>query len=237
MQLIAMLLVLLLCVAVLILSVFVGLIVGGITAVFISDTPWKRRLVLSTKCALPFFFLALIVFPFVLWRVHVQKVSLPGTCVLPNGYKLMMIDTSSPAWVYNPRNEFQKSSVNWQKESVDGVRTLQVADRYVLGGRDNRGFRASGRVEQGSVSYFLLDTKTDKLVTMLSYEQLQNIASGLGIPLRLKDAYSVYESNGFMRFARFPPFSASLASLALMCLLARWVLQLRRFRSADISSH
>jgi hypothetical protein len=140
MQIIAIGMTLLFCAAVLTLSGLVGLVFGALTATVVRDVSWRHRLAISAKSALPFACLALIAIPFVLRWVIAERTSIPGSCGLPNGYSLMLIDPADAAWVYNPRNESRNESVGWQKDGVDGVRTLQLAGRYILGGRDTHGF-------------------------------------------------------------------------------------------------
>lgn len=175
--------------------------------------------------------LTLIVVPFILQWVMAKKMSIPGSCRLPNGYSIMMIDAGDPVLVYNPRNESTREGVVWQRDGVDGVRTLQVAERYILGGRESHGLARLPKAGDQVDSYFVLDTETGKLTVMPSLAQLEKAASQLGIQLKLERAYTVYSRYGLMPFVRVPPFGTSLALLVLLCLLARWIMQLRRFHS------
>ena len=52
-------------------------------------------------------------------------------CPLPNGYAITMIDVTDQGWVYNPRTQ-SGGGIGEQEDAVAGVRTLQVAGRYVL---------------------------------------------------------------------------------------------------------
>ncbi len=232
MQIIALLAFPVFCVKVAILSGLVGLVFGIVTAIFIKGVGWRRRLVMCATSALPFVFMALVVFPFILLRFETEKMSVPGSCGLPNGYSLMVIDKTSPAWVYRQRDESGRASVDWQKDGVDGVTSLQVADRYILGGRDSHALAPTAKAGRQADSYFALDTKTGKLITITSFAELQNAASQLGIQLKLERAYAVYSNYGPMQFARVPPYGTLLASVVLVWLLVRWALQLRGFQSA-----
>jgi hypothetical protein len=231
MQIIAIAAILLFIAAVLFLSSLVGLVFGCITATVISNVSWHRRLAMSATSALPFCLLTLIVVPFILQWVVAKKMSIPGSCRLPNGYSVMMIDAADPVLVYNPRNQSTSEGVVWQRDGVDGVRTLQVAERYILGGRDSHGLAHLAKVGDQVDSYFVLDTETGKLTVMPSHAQLEKAASQLGIQLKLERAYTVYSRYGLMPFVRVPPFGTSLALLVLLWLLARWIMQLRRFHS------
>jgi hypothetical protein len=237
MQIIAIGMVLLFGVTALLLSGLVGIIFGGLTATVVKGVSWQRRLAVSAASALPFTCLALIVIPFVLWRVVLARESFPGSCQLPNGYSLMMTDSAHPAWVYNPKNVSTSGSVDWQKDGVDNVRTLQVSSHYILGGRDSRGFdHAEKRVEGAVDSYFILDSETGELTATSSLEQLQAQASNLGIHLRLESAYTIYSRYGPLRLARIPTFIMLLISAALVGFLTRWIVQLRRLRSIQSAS-
>jgi energy-coupling factor transporter transmembrane protein EcfT len=235
MQLMALIELLLFCIAVVLISGFVGLLFASITAAVMKGVSWRRRLQKSFVTALPFACLALIVSPFVLQRFYFEMQSLPGSCVLPNGYRLMMTDADSPASVYNPKNESTKASVLWQQDGVDGVRSVQVNSRYILGGRDSHGYaKRGGEVD----SYFVLDTKTEKLTMLSSYEQLQSKAAELGVQLRLQAVYAVYQQYGLMRFVPVPRSGRVLVAVVLIALLLRWLLQLWRFtRLNPVSQH
>ena len=232
MQVLAILVVLLFCAAVLGLSALVGLVFGGITATVVKDVSWPRRLARSATCALPFVCLALVTLPFLLQRLIVEKTNVPGSCRLSNGFSLMMVDTTGPALVYKSTKDFTKAGIDWQKEGVDGVTVLQVADRYVLGGRNSYGWAHSAEKEEEVESYFLLDTKTGKITTVPSIAELEKRASQLGVHLNLEHAYRVYLTQS--ELVRVPRFGPPLVSAVLLCLLVRWILQVHRFRSANL---
>ena len=75
-------------------------------------------------------------------------------CHLAGNYSLMMVDAESPGWVYKDTNGFQ--NINWNRDGIDGVKSLQINGKYIVGGRDARGFRKNAIVNE----YFLIDTDT-----------------------------------------------------------------------------
>jgi hypothetical protein len=225
MQLIALLELLLLFISVIAVTCFVGFLFAAITAAAMKGGTWKQRIRRSVVNALPFAAVAFVVSPVVLQRSYLEHVSLPGTCVLPSGYKMMMTDADSPASVYNPKNESARTSVQWQQDGVDGVRSLQVDGRLILGARDSHGY-AKWRGEADS--YFLLDTKAEKLTTFSSQEQLEAKANELHLRLRLRPAYSVYQQYGLMATVPVPPYSGLVVIVIAFALLVRWFFQLWR---------
>ena len=46
-----------------------------------------------------------------------------------------MIDLTDEGWVYDPKTQIVPDSVSDQDDAVPDVRTLQIAGRYILGGR------------------------------------------------------------------------------------------------------
>src|SRR5271157_5520257 len=75
-------------------------------------------------------------------------------CPLPNGYALLMIDLTDQGWVYNPKTQ-PGGGVGEQEDAVAGVRIVQVAGRYILGGSDSQAFQYSGQERTQVDSYFL----------------------------------------------------------------------------------
>jgi hypothetical protein len=56
---------------------------------------------------------------------------------LPNGYSLMMIDTTDQGTVYNPKTQGGYGVVTGGNDSAFGVRQLQVSGKLILGARDS----------------------------------------------------------------------------------------------------
>ncbi|HST12562.1 MAG TPA: hypothetical protein VLL05_19460 [Terriglobales bacterium] len=232
MQIIAIGMFLLFCAVVVILSGAVGFIFACLTAVSIKGVTGKRCVTIAVTNALPFFCLALVLTPLVLVVAGLRSGSFPGSCALPNGYSLMMTAASEPGWVYSPRNEATPKSVAWQKDGVDGVELLQVAGRYIVGGRNSRGWRPSTSVVEVD-SYFLLDTETANLTTLSTFQQLQGTAEQLGIQLNLERVYIVYGTYGMMHWGKLPMFGIYLLSPVLLWFVLRWAMRIRALRSSS----
>jgi hypothetical protein len=227
MQAVALFLSLLLCIAVFAITGLVALVFAFITSLFMKGASRKQRLRTASVAAFPFALIAFVVSPVLLYRAYLDKISLPGTCILPNGYKMMLTDAESPASVYNPKNEFSPSSVQWQQDGVDGVRTIQVEGPFILGGRDSHGYaHKRGEVD----SYFVLDTRNQKMSTASSYEQLRIQTDTLHVRLSLQPVYTAYKQYGLLSIAPLPPYGRLLFVAVVCVLLVHWFVQLRRLR-------
>jgi hypothetical protein len=224
MQVMALGLVLLFCIAVMVPSCLMGLIFTVLGVMIMKNIHGRQRVVVAVTRALPFFFVSVFVIPLVLALVIVRKTSFPGHCRLPNGYAIMMISPEETGWIYNPKNEETGKSIAWQKEGVDGVKALQIAGRYVLGRRDPRGLP----VEVADVNgYFFVDTQTATVTNLSTLPQLQDAASKVSVQVNLESVYDVYCRYGAMRFARFLTVGIVLLSVVFVLLLVRWLLQMR----------
>jgi hypothetical protein len=93
-------------------------------------------------------------------------------CPLPDGYALLMIDTTDEGWVYNPKTQ-PWGGVGEQGDTVANVRTIQISGRYILGGSNVRSFEDFGDGPERVDSYFLLDTQAGKHANHVSYEALR----------------------------------------------------------------
>lgn len=92
-------------------------------------------------------------------------------------------------WLYKPVDGSPQRA--WPKDVVDGVETLQVAGRYMLGERDSHGLnfeKIGGRMD----SYFVLDGQTRELTTVSSIQELQRASLPLGISVKLEAVRAVY---------------------------------------------
>ena len=63
---------------------------------------------------------------------------------LPNGYELLMIDTTGQGTVYNPKTQPIQGSVSSSYDAVFGVRRLQVSGDLIFGARDSGYFGRIG---------------------------------------------------------------------------------------------
>ena len=148
-------------------------------------------------------------------------------CPLPNGYALLMIDTTDQGFVYNPRT--QPGGVGEQEDAIGGVRDLQVAGRYILGG-ENSLWGPSENTKSQVGSYFLLDTQIGKHTNFPTYESLRNKAQELGIGLSLEPIDTVYSRYRFTRFEIFVGLLLCVPPLIAAVLLVRWTIRLRKSR-------
>jgi hypothetical protein len=121
-----------------------GAILGGATAWFTKGVQRGCRTAILVAVAFPFACLAWggLVFAFqavVNEAILHRDVGLGDAweCPLPNGYALLMIDVTDCGWVYNPKTQLS-GGVSEQEDAPYGVRLVQVAGRYVLGGLDSK---------------------------------------------------------------------------------------------------
>jgi len=153
-------------------------------------------------------------------------------CPLPNGYSLLMIDTTDQGWVYNPKTQ-SGGGVGEQQDAVGGVKIVQVSGRYVLGGLDSRPIAQSVKSPEVD-SYFLLDTQVGKHANFPSYDALRANAQELGIALNLQPIADVYGKYRFTWFDVFAGLLTCLPPLVGAVLLVRWVIRVRRTRSFSL---
>jgi hypothetical protein len=148
---------------------------------------------------------------------------------LPNGYQIMMIDVTDQGWVYNPKTQ-SGSGVGEQEDAVAGVRNLQVAGRYILGGTDSKSFEHLGQDSNQVDAYFILDTQVGKQTKFQSYDALGRRAVELGIELNLQPINAVYSK---FRFSWFDVFAGLLFCVPPVIgglVLIGWIVRLRRTR-------
>ena len=148
---------------------------------------------------------------------------------LPNGYQIQMIDVTDQGWVYNPKSH-PDSIIVERQDAVSGVRELQVAGRYILGGTDSKAFEHLGDGEGRVDGYFVLDTELGKRTEFPSYEALREKALQLGIDPQLKPIYDVYSRYRFTWFDVFAGLLFVLPPIAGLLVLGGWIVRLRRRR-------
>src|SRR5215467_1221656 len=150
-------------------------------------------------------------------------------CPLPNGYAILMIDTTDHGFVYNPKTQ-SEGGVGEQEDAVGGVRDLQVAGRYILGGADSHWGPSENSKPQVD-SYFLLDAQIGKHSNFSTQESLRNHALGMGIGLNLEPIDVVYSRYRFTRFEIFSGLLLCLPPLVIAFLLLGWMIRLRKSRA------
>jgi hypothetical protein len=215
-----------------------AVVLGGTTAFLTRRVPRYRRSAILVACFFPFACFAWTGAVF-MFQAFVNEGLLsrdPGLgdtwhCPLPNGYALMMIDLTDEGWVYNPKTQLVPDAVSDQDDAVPEVRTLQIAGRYILGGRSARRTMSSEEDGDKVNSYFLLDTTTGKYKTFSTYEQLRDAAAPQGVQPNLEPIYQVYSRYRFTWFDVLVGFLFCVPPLVLGSLLLRWVIRLRRERT------
>lgn len=213
--------------AVVAISATVGLIFGGATAVLIKVGGLRRRILFAATTALPLALWALPTSAFGLHWLTTRQSNVPGFCWLPNDYGLMIGQPDTPGAV------FKWGSQAWGTDAIDGVRTLQVAGRYILGSRDSHGFVA--KPTGGIDSYFLLDTATGTVETLPTFQQLETSARALGISPKLENFYEVYSTNG-MPTIRVDRVGVILLFPILGWLIPRWRARIRQFNFEPVTN-
>jgi hypothetical protein len=220
-----------------------GALILGCTAAYLTRGArhGRKRLILAMS-SFPFVCLgwAVTVFAFqaiINETVLHRDVGLGDTwnCPLPNGYALLMIDTTDQGFVYNPKTQLVEGGVAEQEDAIAAVRQVQIVGRYILGGSDSHAFERLENRSQQVDSYFLLDTQIGKHTNYPSYEALQSKALELGIALNLERIDAVYGRYRFTWFEVFVGLLLCLPPLAGAVLLVRWIVRVRKTRDMDLS--
>jgi hypothetical protein len=216
-------------------------VLGGSTAFLTQNVNHGRRRAILAASLFPFvcFGWATAIFAF---QAIVNGVVLhrdPGIgdgwdCPLPNGYALSMIDVTDQGWVYNPKTQVG-GNVHEQADAVGGVRVLQVAGRYILGGSNSKSLEHFGRASDRVDSYFLLDTQVGKHTDFSDYNLLVSAAQPLGIQLHLEPIAAIYRRYRFTWFDIFAAFLFCGPLLFAAFLLLRWIIRLRKTTTAVLT--
>jgi hypothetical protein len=145
---------------------------------------------------------------------------------LPNGYALMMIDTTDQGTVYNPKTQLGNGSISSRNDAAFGVRQLQVSNGLIFGARDSGYFGRIGQDSKIVDTYFELDTTKDTQTEFKSLEDLQHRAASEGIQLHLREFQSVF---GDFRTTWFDYLAGAILLLIPIggfLMLARWIWKL-----------
>ncbi len=216
----------------------VGALVLGSAAAYLTRGagPGRKRLILAVSL-FPLACLGWVGTVFVFQAVINENVLHrdPGLgdmweCPLPNGYALLMIDTTDLGWVYNPKT--QPDGVTEQDDAISGVMVVQVAGRYIFGGSDSSW---AGESDPTVDSYFLLDTQIGKHTTFSNYDALRNRAQELGVVLKLESIGAVYSRYRFTWFDTFVVVLTIVPPLLVAFLLMRWTIRLRKSRDMSLA--
>jgi hypothetical protein len=208
------------------------LVLGGSTAYLTRGVAKGRRRAIMAAGLFPFACLGWGALIFLVqWVVNESVFQRdPGlgdtwTCPLPNGYALLMIDVTDEGWIYNPKTQGTNGGVGEQEDAVAGVRMVQIAGQYILGGKDTNSFENRNKEMAPVDSYFLLDARTGKRSNFSTYEALREAALQLRIQPNLEPINAVYSR---YRFTWFDVLVGILFFGAL--LLLRWIARLRKTR-------
>jgi hypothetical protein len=155
---------------------------------------------------------------------------------LPNGYALIMIDTTDQGTVYNPKTQAKDGSIASRDDAVFGVRQLQVSQSLIFGARDTGYFGRTGQESKFVDSYFELDTKQNKVVEFKSLEDLRKRASSEGATLNLRPFESVFGNYRTTWFDYMAGLILIVVPLFGFALLVRWVWKIRRLREDPTDS-
>jgi len=139
----------------------------------------------------------------------------------------MMIDVTDQGWVYNPKTQ-PSDSVIEREDAVSGVRSLQLAGRYILGGTDSKGFEHLGQETNQIDGYFILDTLSGKRTQFDSYDAFRNSARDFNVEVNLKPINEIYSKYRFTWFDIFVGCMSCLPPVVGIILLFRWIFRLRR---------
>lgn len=148
---------------------------------------------------------------------------------LPNGYQIMMIDVTDQGWIYNPKTQ-PGSGVGEREDAVAGVRKVQVAGQYILGGTDSKSFEHLGQENQNVDGFFILDTNAGRQTKFQTYDALRSRAQELRINLNLEPINTVYARFRSTWFDALAAVLFFIPPLLGFVVLVWWVGHLRRTR-------
>jgi hypothetical protein len=211
---------------------------GGTTAYLTRGVAAGRRRAIIASGLFPFVCLgwASIVFFFQAFINQAYFERDPGLgdtweCPLPNGYHVLMIDITDEGTVYNPRTQKFPGGVGSQEDAVFGVRTLQVAGPYLLGGVDTKFSDHLGDEKQTIDSYFVIDCRSGKRTNFPTLDLIRKAAQLVGVQLNLEPIAVVYSEYFYTWFQTLTQFLYAVPPIIGFSLLVRWVIRLRRTRA------
>jgi len=152
---------------------------------------------------------------------------------LPNGYALMMIDTTDQGTVYNPKTQKGRNSVGTQADTAFGVRQLQVSGNHILGALDSGYFDRIGQNSSIVDTYFELDAITGTRTEFKSIDSLRQHATSEGITLKLREFESVFRDYRTTWFDYLSGTILLLVPALAFVALSGWVWSIRRRSRRD----
>jgi len=151
---------------------------------------------------------------------------------LPNGYALMMIDTTDQGTVYNPKTQPGMDTVVGRDDAVFGVRQLQVSNGLIFGARDSGYFSRIGQDSTAVDAYFELNTTKKTHTEFKTLDELRQQASHEGVALQLREFDSVFRDYRATSFDYLAGGMLVLLPMVAFIFLARWVWSVRRLGTA-----
>ena len=214
-----------------------SLVMGGATALLTKRAALGRTRTIVAAAFFPFACLGWAALLFIFQAfVNSAMHRDPGlgdtwNCPLPDGYALMMIDTTDQGWVYNPKTQ-PGDGVAEQADAVSGVILAQVAGRYIFGGVDSHSFGKSDETKDNIDSYFLLDTQTGKRTNFSTQESMRAAATQFGVALNLEPIVAVYSRYRHTWFDILVGVLLCVPPCLYLLLLARQIAKVRKTRPA-----
>ena len=218
-----------------------AIILGGATYALLKHSVDKRKRAALASIAFPFLCVAFAGGWFVVYATTNSTVFHrdPGLgdgwdTPLPNGYALMMIDTTDQGAVYKPMSKWG-DGFNESDRKVDGARQLQVSKNLIFGARDTGYFGRLGQESTFVDSYFEMDTAKDTYREFKTLDELRQQAASEGVSLQLRPFDSVF---GDYRTTWFDYLSGVILLLVPgvgFFLLARWIWKIRRSAAPQLS--
>jgi hypothetical protein len=153
---------------------------------------------------------------------------------LPNGYALMMIDTTDQGTVYNPNTQPFDGSIASRDDAVFGVRQLQVSNELIFGARDSGYFSRIGQESKAVDAYFELDTAKKTHTEFKTLDELQKRAVDKGVTLKLHEFQAVFGDYRTTWFDYAAGAFLLLVPVIAFFALARWVWKQRAQTAAAI---
>ena len=218
-----------------------AIVLGGATFVLMRHSASGRKRAVLASSAFPFLCVAFTGAWFVVYAITNYTVFHrdPGLgdgweTPLPNGYALMMIDTTDQGAVYKPVAG-SVESFNESNHKIDGARQLQVSRNLIFGARDTGYFGRLGQESTFVDSYFEMDTAKDTYKEFKTIAELRQQAANEGVSLQLRRFDSVF---GDYRTTWFDYLSCIILLLVPgvgFFLLARCVWKIRRSTAPELS--
>jgi len=225
-----------------ILTVISSCVLGGITASLTRGVEKGRRALIIAACVLPFacsgWAAVLFLFQAVVNEGLLHRDLGLGDswhAPIPNGYEILFIDVTDCGWIYSPKTQLTPNVVSEQEDAVANVRKIQIANQYILGGVNSKGF-SDFCIEDTIDSYFILDTSVGGKRVLTDYEALRVAALSLGIQPHLEPIYEVYSRNRFTWFDVLVGVLFLLPPMIAFSLLIWQIFRLRRTRRTTLLS-